>query len=64
MFDSDANERGFIRRDNNEYGSVKLEGFKANDKTVYAMQKRQNALLNRAKTSFEKAMLEEAQQYL
>jgi hypothetical protein len=60
VFEIPDNERGLNRKEESEYGSIKLEGFKANDKTVFAMQKRQNAVLAKAKVSFEKALVQEA----
>jgi hypothetical protein len=60
LFEIPANERGLIKKDDTEYGSVKLEGFKANDKTVFAMKQRQIAVLAKAKVAFEKQLILDA----
>lgn len=64
IFEVPPNERGIIKTDKGEYGSVKLESFKVTDQTELALLKRQQANHDRAKIGFERALVKEAQEYL
>ena len=64
LFELDASERGLLKKENREYGSVKLEGFVVEDKAVAAGEQRQQAIEKRAKAKFERALVQEGQLYL
>lgn len=56
----EESEKGFKKKDDNDYGQVKLETFKTNDQGTQAMERRAKANEQRARVSFERDLIEKA----